>query len=104
MTILDYEKPGLEGINVTVPLRSESGDLFSFVLDLSADGYGTKYLAINAVATARVWHRRLGHLHAPSLEAAGGASSGGASPPRGGRASPKIGGLSPSLVPAYQDG
>ena len=52
MTILDYENPMLEGINVTVPLRGESGDLYSFVLNLSADEYGTKGLATNAIANA----------------------------------------------------
>ena len=65
-TIFDYENPRLEGFNVTVPLRIESSDLYSFVLDLSADRYGTKELAMNAVANAQVWHRRLGHLHTQS--------------------------------------
>ena len=50
--IFDYENPGLEGSNVTVPLRSENGDLYSFVLDLSADQNGAKGLEINAVANA----------------------------------------------------
>ena len=54
MTIFDYENPRLEGINVTVPLQSESGDLYSFVPDLSADGYGAKELAMNAVTNAQV--------------------------------------------------
>ena len=67
-TIFDYENPSLEGFNVTVPLRSASGDLYSFVLDLSADRYGTKELAMNAVANARMWHRRLGYLHAQILD------------------------------------
>ena len=53
MTIFDYENPSLEEINVTVPLRSESGDLYSFVLDFGADRYGTKGLATNAVAKPR---------------------------------------------------
>ena len=35
--IFDYKNPRLEGFNVTVPLRSESGDLYLFVLDLSVD-------------------------------------------------------------------
>ena len=64
---IDNENPRLEGFNVSVPLRSESGDLYSFVLDLSADRYGAKELAMNAVTNAQVWHRRLGHLHAQSL-------------------------------------
>ena len=67
MIIFDYENPRLEGFNVTVPLRSESGDLYSLVLDLSADRYGAKELAMNAVANAQVWHRRLDRLHAQSL-------------------------------------
>ena len=66
MTIFDYENLRVEGFNVTVPLRSESGDLYSFVPDLSADGYDAKELAMNAVTNAQVWHRRLGHLHAQS--------------------------------------
>ena len=64
---IDNENPRLEGFNVSVPLRSESGDLYSFVLDLSADRYGAKELAMNAVTNAQVWHRRLGYLHAQSL-------------------------------------
>ena len=46
------ENPKLERINVTVLLRSESDDLYSFVLDLSADGYGAKELVMNVVANA----------------------------------------------------
>ena len=60
VTIFDYENPMLERFNVTVPLWSESGDPYSFVLDLSADRYGAKDLAMNAVANAQEWHRRLG--------------------------------------------
>ena len=66
-TIFDYENPKLEGFNVTVPPRSESADLYSFVLGLGADRYGAKELAMNAAANAQVWHRRLDHLHAQSL-------------------------------------
>ena len=54
VTILDYENPRLEGNNVTVPLRSESGVLYSFVLDFSEDGYGTKELAMNVVTNTGV--------------------------------------------------
>ena len=64
-TIFELRKPQ---INVTEPLRSESGDLYSFVLNLSTDRYGAKEQAMNAVANARVWHRRLGHLHAQNLD------------------------------------
>ena len=97
--IVNYEKSRLAGINATLPLRSESNDLYSFGVNLSANGYGTKELAMNAVGNAQVWHRRLGHLHLPSPVdaspadplpgAAGGPSSGGASPSSGRGASPK---------------
>ena len=66
--IFDDENPRLQGFNVTVPLRSESSDLYSFVLDLRADRYGAKGLAMNAVTNAQLWHRRLGHLHAQTLD------------------------------------
>ena len=36
-TIFDYENSRLEGFNVTMPLQNESDDLYSFVLELSAD-------------------------------------------------------------------
>ena len=51
-----------------MPLRSEIGDRYSFVLDLSADQYGANELAMNAVVNAQIWHRWLGHLHAQSLD------------------------------------
>ena len=51
-----------------MPLRSGSGDIYSFVLDLSVGEYGAKKLAMNAVANAQVWHRQLGHLHVQSLD------------------------------------
>ena len=66
--IFDYENPRLEGLNVTVPLRSWSGDLYLFVLDLSADRYGAKGQVMNTVANAQMWHRWLSHLHAQSLD------------------------------------
>ena len=72
MTIFDYENPRLEGVNVTVPPRSGSGDLCSFELDLSADRYGAKELAMSAVSNAQLWHRRLGHLHAQPFPLANG--------------------------------
>ena len=67
--IFDNENPRLKEFNVTVPLRSEGGDLYSFVLDLSVDRYNSaKELAMNAVANAQAWHRWLGHLHTQSLD------------------------------------
>ena len=68
VAIFGNENSRLEEVNVTVPLRSESGDLYLFVLDLSADGYSAKELATNAVANAQVRHRRLGHPHLRSLD------------------------------------
>ena len=68
VTTFDYENPRLEIFNAAVPLRSESGDLYSFMLDLSADRYGANELAMKAVANVQVWHWRLGHLHAQSLD------------------------------------
>ena len=68
VAIFGHENSRLEEVNVTVPLRSESDDLYSFVLDLSADGYSVKELATNAVANAQVRYRRLGHPHLRSLD------------------------------------
>ena len=53
---------------MTLPLRGEQDDLYSFMLDLSADTYGTTELAMNAVSNAQLWHQRLGHLNRRSLE------------------------------------
>ena len=52
ISIFDREDPRLEAFGVTLPLSGESGeqdDLWSFVLDLSADAYGATELAMNAV-------------------------------------------------------
>ena len=68
VAIFGHETSRLEEVNVTVPLRSESGDLYLFVIDLSADGYSVKELATNAVANAQVRHRRLGHPYLRSLD------------------------------------
>ena len=68
VAIFGHENSRLEEVNVTVPLRSESDDLYLFVLDLRADGYSVKELATNEVANAQVRHRRLGHPHLRSLD------------------------------------
>ena len=68
VTILDYENPRLEGFNVTVPLQSESGNLCSFVLDSSANQCDAKESEMIAVANAQMWHRKLGHVNAQSLD------------------------------------
>ena len=62
------ENPRLKVFGVTLPLRGEQDDLYSFVLDLSADTYGATELAMNAMSNAQLWHRRLGHLNRKSLE------------------------------------
>ena len=64
LTISDYQNPRLEGFSVPVPLRSESGDLYSIMLYLSANGYGARELAMNVGVNPQVGHWWLGHLHA----------------------------------------
>ena len=54
VSIFDVNKPRLEAGDITVPLRGEDDDIYSFKLDLSADGYAGKELAMNAVANAQV--------------------------------------------------
>ena len=66
--IFDSENSRIKGVNITVPLRSERSDLYSFMLDLTADRYGAKEQAMKAVANAQVGHRWLGPLHAQSLD------------------------------------
>ena len=68
VSIFDRENPRLEAFGVTLPLRGEQDDLYSFVLDLSADVYAATELAMNAVSNAQLWHRRLGHLKRRSLK------------------------------------
>ena len=50
ISIFDREDPRLEAFGVTLPLSGEQDDLWSFVLDLSADAYGATELAMNAVS------------------------------------------------------
>ena len=50
------------------PLGEENDNLYSFKPNLSADEYARNELAMDAVANAQVWHRRLGHLNKRSLE------------------------------------
>ena len=52
VAIFDYKNTRLEEINVTVSIRSESGDLYSFVLDLSPEEYGAKKLVMDEAANA----------------------------------------------------
>ena len=52
VSILARENPRLEAFGVTLPLREEQEDLYSFVLDLSVDANGATELAMNAVSNA----------------------------------------------------
>ena len=51
-----------------MPLRVEDDDTCSAKLDLSAHSYARNEIAMNAVASAQVWHRWLGHLNKRSLK------------------------------------
>ena len=68
VSIFDRENPQLEALGVTLSLRGKKDDLYSFVLDLSADAYGATQLAMNAVSNAQLWHQWLGHLNKRRLE------------------------------------
>ena len=68
VSIFDSENHRLEAFGVTLPLRGKQDELNSFVLDLSADAYGATELAMNAVSSAQLWHRWLGHLNRRSLQ------------------------------------
>ena len=68
VSVFDRENPRLVPFGVTLPLRGEQDDLYSFVLDLSADAYGATELGMNAVSNVQLWHRWLGHLNRRSLE------------------------------------
>ena len=67
LTIFNYQNPGLEGFGIPAPIRSESGDPYSIMLYLSADGYRARELAMNVGVNAQVWHWWPGHLHAQHL-------------------------------------
>ena len=67
VSIFDLDNPRLESSGITVPLR-EDDDLYSLVFYLSAESRRGKELAMNAMANAQLWHRRLGHLDKKSLE------------------------------------
>ena len=68
ISIFDHENPRLEAFGVTLPLRGEKDNLYSFVLDLSADAYDTTELAMNAASNVQLWLWQLGHLNRRSLE------------------------------------
>ena len=68
VSIFDFDSPRLELSGITIPLRAEDDDLYSSVLDLSADNRGGKELAMNEMTNAQMLHHRLGHLNKRSLE------------------------------------
>ena len=68
VSIFDFNNPKLELSGITVPLRAEDDDLYSLVLDLSADSHGGKEMAMNAMTNAKLWHRWLGHFNKRRLE------------------------------------
>ena len=75
VSIFDRENPRLEAFGVTLPLRGKQDDLYSPVLDLSADAFGATELAMNAVFNVQLWHRRLGHLNRRSLDSCNGTTA-----------------------------
>ena len=52
VSIFDFDNFRLELSDITVPLRAEDDDLYSLAFDLSADNYGDKELAMNAMTNA----------------------------------------------------
>ena len=60
----------LEGHSIItiIPLCIGGDKLYSFMLDVSADGYRATELAMSAVANTQLWHRGLGHLNKRALE------------------------------------
>ena len=68
VSISDFDNPRLELSGITVSRRAENDDLHSLVFDLSVDSHRGKGLAMNAMISAQMWHRRRGHLNKRSLE------------------------------------
>ena len=67
VSILDKYNPRLEANNFTLPLQELKNDLYFFSLDLLS-GSSAPELAMQAAATATLWHRRMGHLNRKSLD------------------------------------
>ena len=68
VSIFDFDNPRLEVSGITVPLCIENDDLYSLVLDYSADSHGGKELTMNAMTNAQLGHGWLGLLNKGSLE------------------------------------
>ena len=67
-SIFNIENLHLVGHGITIPLRIERNELYSFVLDLSADTCRATKLAMNPVANTQLWPGRLGRLNKRTLE------------------------------------
>ena len=67
VSIFDKYNPRLEANNFTLPLRELENDLYFFSLDL-VGGSSAPELAMQAAATATLWHLRMGHLNRKSLD------------------------------------
>ena len=66
VSIFDKYNPRLEANNFTLPLQELENDLYFVSLDL-VSGSSAPELAMQAAATATLWHRRMGHLNRKSL-------------------------------------
>ena len=67
VSIFDKCNPRLEANNFTLPLQELGNDLYFFSLDI-VSGSSASELAMQAAATATLWHRRMGHLNRKSLD------------------------------------
>ena len=67
VSIVDKYNPRLEANNFTLPLQELENDLYFSSLDL-VSGSSASELAMQAAATATLWHRRMGHLNRESLD------------------------------------
>ena len=68
VSISDFDKPRLELSGITISLRGKDDHPYSLAFHLSADSHGGKKMAMNAMTSAQLWHRRLEHLNKTSLE------------------------------------
>ena len=67
VSIFDKYNPRLEANNFTLSLQELENDLYFFSLGL-VSGSSTPELAMQAAATATLWHRRMWHLNRKSLD------------------------------------
>ena len=67
VSIFDKYNPRLKANNFTLPLQELENDPYFFSLDL-VSGSSAPELAMQAAATATLWHRWMGHLNRKSLD------------------------------------